>query len=142
MIMNLEMFLNFDGNCKEAIEFYAKVFRIEIGNVMTYADTPPSEGYEVPEADKDKIMYAGLPFNNMVLMCMDVPGDYPFILGNNISPTINLETKDEVKRVFEELSADGTILMEPKKTFFSELYASVIDKFGINWQILYFVKDD
>jgi PhnB protein len=137
--MLLEMFFNFDGRCREAVEFYAKVFRSEIGNLMTYGDTPPGSGYEVPEADKDRIMYAGIPFGNMVLMCMDMPSGEPVVSGNSISPTISFPDKAEVERVFRELSEGGTVHSEPSATFFSELYAAVTDKFGINWQILYYV---
>lgn len=39
------MFLNFDGNCREAAEFYAKVFKMEVGNLMTYGDATPNLNY-------------------------------------------------------------------------------------------------
>ena len=38
--MRLELFFHFDGNCREAVEFYAKVFRTEVSNIMTYGDAP------------------------------------------------------------------------------------------------------
>jgi PhnB protein len=137
----LEMFFNFDGQCREAVEFYAKVFKSEVTNLMTYGDTPPEPGYSVADEYKDRIAYAGVPMDNMVLMCMDMPSDTPVTMGNSISPTISFADKDEVLRVFEELSAGGTVHTEPTQMFFSELYCSVTDKFGINWQILYYVPE-
>ncbi len=138
--MQLEMFINFDGNCREAVEFYAKVFRTEIGNLMTYSDAPPDPSYPISEADKDKIMYAGIQFGNMVAMFMDMPSGAPLIKGNNINPTISIDDKAEVERLFNELSEGGSVEMELQKTFFSELYGMITDKFGISWQILYYTR--
>ena len=143
--MLLEMFFNFDGDCKEAVEFYAKVFKSSVNNLMTYGgvpsegDVPAEEGYYAPGIDKGRVMYAGIPFDNMVLMCMDVPSGYEFAKGNNVSPTISFADKAEVTRVFNELKEGGIVHAEPTQTFFSELYCSVEDKFGILWQILYYV---
>ena len=53
--MQLEMFINFNGNCREAVEFYAKVFKSTVNNLMTYSDAPPEEGYTLPDADRDKM---------------------------------------------------------------------------------------
>ncbi len=138
--MQLEMFINFDGNCREAVEFYAKVFKTEIGNLMTYSEAPPDPNYTVSEADKNKIMYAGIKFGNMVAMFMDMPSGVPFIKGNNISPTISTDDKTEVERLFNELKEGGTVEMELQKTFFSELYGMVTDKFGVIWQLLYYAQ--
>lgn len=136
--MLFELFINFDGECKEAVEFYAKVFKSSVNNLMLYSDTPLTEGYEMQEADKNRVMYAGIPLGDIVVMFMDVPAGYNFIKGNNVTPTVSFDDKAEVTRVFEELKEGGTVHTEPSKTFFSDLYASVEDKFGIIWQILHY----
>ncbi|MCL2526428.1 MAG: VOC family protein [Coriobacteriia bacterium] len=136
--MLCEMFINFDGQCAEALEFYSKAFGAPIENVMKYSDTPPSDDYTVPDADKDRIMYAGIPMGNMTLMFMDFPSGSSFTKGNNISPTVSFADTAEVTRTFEALSEGGTVLTAPSKTFFSDLYASVEDKFGVIWQILHY----
>ena len=46
--MKLEMFINFNGNCREAVEFYVKVFKSEAGNLMTYGATPPAHCLPTP----------------------------------------------------------------------------------------------
>ncbi len=138
--MKLEMFFNFDGNCLEAVEFYAKVFKTKVHNLMTYKDTPPDPNYILPEADKDRIMYAGIEFPNMVGMFMDVPSGYPLTIGSNISPTISTDDKEEVVRLFSELKEGGTVDTDLCQTFFSELYGMVTDRFGISWQILYYSR--
>jgi PhnB protein len=137
--MQLELFINFDGNCREAVEFYAKVFRSEVRNLMTYADAPPDPNYAVPEADRERIMYAGVPIGGMTVMCMDMPSCEPLVVGNNITPTFSTDSKDEVVRLFNELKEGGRVYMEPQQAFFSELYCTVEDKFGVIWQILHYV---
>jgi PhnB protein len=51
-----------------------------------------------------------------------------------------MDDKDEIKRIFEELKDGGEVLMELQQTFFSELYGIVKDKFGIIWQILFYIS--
>ena len=136
--MKLEMFFNFDGNCREALDFYAKVFKSEAGNVMTYGQAPPEPGYTVPEADKDKIIYAGLPVGGMVLMLSDVPSGSDFVCGSNVCPTISDSDKAELTRLFDELKQGGEVYMELGQTFFSELFGMVEDKFGIIWQLSHY----
>lgn len=137
--MQLEMFINFDGNCREAVEFYAKVFKSEVHNLMTYSQVPPDENNPVAEADKDRVMYAGIPIGGMTVMFMDMPSNMPLTVGDNINPTINTSDKDEVVRMFNELKEGGEVFMEPQKVFYSELYAMVKDKFGVIWHILHYV---
>lgn len=136
--MKLEMFINFDGNCREAVEFYAKVFKSEVGNLMTYGEAPPEPGYTLPEADRDRICYAGVPIGGMVVMFMDMPSDSPLTVGDNINPTVNVEDKDEVTRIFNELKDGGKVLFELQKTFYSEWYGMVKDKYGVIWHVMHY----
>jgi PhnB protein len=140
--MQLELFINFDGNCREAVDFYAKVFKSTVNNLMTYGQAPPDPNYVVPEADKNRIMYAGVPIGNIVVMFSDVPSSSEFVKGNNISPTVSTENKDEVARIFDALKEGGEVYMELQTTFFSELFGMVKDKFGVIWQILHYSRKE
>ena len=140
--MQLELFINFDGNCREAVEFYAKVFKSTVNNMMTYGDAPPDPNYPVPPADKDRIVYAGVPVGGMVVMFSDIPAGSDYVCGNNISPTVSIDNKDEVTRMFNELKEGGEVRMELQKTFFSEWYGMVKDKFGVIWQILFYTRPE
>jgi PhnB protein len=140
--VKLEMFINFDGNCREAVEFYAKTFNAEIGNLMTYGDAPPTPGYTMPEADRDRIMYAGLPIGGMVVMFSDAPSGSGFVEGNNICPTIGTDDKDEITRLYNALKEGGEVYMELGATFFSDLFCMVRDKFGVIWQISHYVSQE
>jgi len=136
----MELFINFNGNCREAVEFYAKTFKSTVNHLMTYSQVPPSENYTVPEADKERVMYAGIPLGDIVVMFSDVPSGSEFIQGNNISLTYSIDSKEEVVRIFNELQEGGEVMMKLQQTFYSELYGMVKDKFGIIWQVLYYKR--
>lgn len=139
--MKLELFINFDGNCREAVEFYAKVFKSEVKNLMTFEQAPPHPDYPLNEADKNKVMYSDVLIGDTTVMFMDMPTGMSLVKGDNISPTVSMDDKAEVERIFNELKVGGKVHMELQSTFFSELYSMVEDKFGIIWQILYFNRE-
>jgi len=138
--VQMEFFINFDGNCREAVEFYAKTFKSTVNNLMTYSQMPPSSSYMIPEADKDRVMYAGIQVGDIVMMFSDVPSGSKYIQGNNISLTYSTDNKDEVKRIFNELKEGGEVITELQQTFYSELFGMVKDKFGVIWQVLYYKR--
>jgi len=140
--MQIEMFINFDGNCREAVEFYAKVFKSEVHNLMTYGNAPPDPNYTPSEADRNRICYAGIPMGGMVMMFMDMPSGSPLTIGDNINPTISVDSKDEVTRLFNELKDGGEVFMELQKTFYSEWYGMVKDKFGVIWHLLHYLPKE
>ena len=137
--MQLELFINFDGNCREAVEFYAKVFKSKVGNLMTYGDAPPDPKHPVSDANKNRVIYASVPIGSLVVMFCDVPAGSDFSMGENINPTLSVDDKDEVTRIFNELKEGGEVRMALQRTFFSEWYGIVKDKFGVIWQILQYV---
>lgn len=138
--MQLEMFLNFDGNCREAVGFYAKVFQSEVENLMTYGDAPPDPSYALPEADKNRVMYADIRIGGMTVMFMDMPSNSALTIGDNITPTVSADNKDEVTRIFNELKDGGEVCTELGQTFFSEWYGMVKDKYGVIWHILHYTQ--
>lgn len=131
--MSFDVFLNFDGDCREAIDFYVKVFKLDTpSGTMTYGEAP---GASNSEADNDRILYASLPIFGANMMMSDCPSGYPFVKGNNIAITLGTEDKDEITRLYDALRDGGTVSMALGKTFFSELYAMITDRFGITWQL-------
>ncbi|MDR2934139.1 MAG: VOC family protein [Rickettsiales bacterium] len=135
--MTFELFFNFNnGQALIAAEFYAKIFKSSVENIMLYKDAPADPNYPIPENEKDYLMYACVQIADKKIMFMDMSASFQAKFGNNINPTINAKTREEVDYLFAELSNDGQVFMAPQKTFFSEYYAMVTDKFGITWHIL------
>lgn len=135
--MAFSIFINFNGNCREAVTFYAKVFGKDLPNFMTYGDAPPDPAGEwLPtEETKGLIMYTGLDIGGTEVMFCDVPSSEGYIPGNNISPVVSSTDMEEVRTLFARLSEGGTVDMPLAETFWSGLYGMVTDKFGITWQI-------
>jgi len=130
----VDVFINFNGNCREAVEFYAKVFGTEKQKIMTFGDTPPNPEFPLPEEAKNLVMYTFLNINGSNVMFSDVPPGMPFVAGNNISLTIGSKNMDEIKALFNKMKEGGNVEMELQETFWSKCYGSLTDKFGIPWQ--------
>jgi PhnB protein len=129
--MSFDVFLSFDGDCREALDFYSKVFNQKPANLMTYGQNPDG----VAEADKDRILYASMPIYGSNVMFSDCPSGFNSIKGNNIMLSIGLNDESEIRRIYDALAVDGNPGMKLGKTFFNELFGMVADKFGIIWQI-------
>ncbi|MFD2371570.1 VOC family protein [Brevibacillus sp. GCM10020057] len=135
--MPINPYLNFNGNCREVVEYYAQVFGTEKPQIMTFGDAPPNPEYPLPEEAKALVMHTNLTVCKTMLMFSDVFPGMPFTPGNNISLAIVHDNMDEMKEYFQKLSEGGTVRMELQETFWSKLYGSVVDKFGIEWQFNY-----
>jgi len=133
--MSFSVFFSYDGNCREAVEFYAQVFGQEVQNLMTYAEAPPASGYTMPDEDKERIMYASVPICGCDVMFMDMPSGEPLVRGNQITASIDSKDMEEIRRLFHALAEGGEVGMELQKTFWSDLYGMVTDQFGITWNI-------
>lgn len=134
--MLFDVFVYFDGNAKEALDFYGRIFNSTPSTIMTFKDSPPMEGITLSEEDLDKILYADFKIGNNTVMISDTYPGQEFNRGNNITLTVGLDNEKELERVFNELSQGGEVTMELKKTFFSEKYGEITDKFGIYWSVL------
>lgn len=129
--MAFDVFIGFNGNCREAIDFYAKVFRSQVEGLLTYGDMPAGDDYTPSEEEKNLItpIFGGRP------MFYDAP--FKLSDGNRIAPTLSTKDMDEIRRVFDELKVGGEVEMELQEAFWSDLFGIVIDKFGITWQLLH-----
>jgi len=137
MATTINVYLTFDGNCEEAFNFYKSVFGGEFSYIGRLKDMPDEK---VPEEYKERIMHISYPFTDqIILMGSDTfpPYSLSFIQGNNITLSIKPPTEEDAKKIFNELSAEGTIIMPLEKTFWAKLYGMFTDKFGINWMINY-----
>lgn len=135
----VNVYLTFNGDCREAFEFYKSVFGGEFSHLGTFGEMPPQEDRPaLPESEKDRIMHVSLPISReTVLMGSDTGGEWAsgFSKGNNISVSINTEKQEEGDRLFRELSKGGKVTMPMEKTFWGAYFGMFIDKFGINWMV-------
>lgn len=130
-------YLIFNGNCEEAFLFYKSVFGGEFPYIGKYKDMPAMEGCEsISEQDAERIMHVSLPIGNTVLMGGDSNQQSgEVVMGTNFHVSINTESKAEADRIFNGLSAGGTVFMPMDKTFWGAYFGMFKDKFGIHWMV-------
>lgn len=141
--MQLNHYLNFQGEAEAAFTFYKSVFGGEFSIITRYGDLPPEEGVHLSETEKNAILHVSLPINEYtVLMASDINEQFCnpnsiFTQGNNHYISINLSAnqEDEAKRLLNALSIQGQVEMPLEKTFWGALYGAFTDQFGIKWMI-------
>ncbi|SDF40205.1 PhnB protein [Fontibacillus panacisegetis] len=132
--MAVEVYLNFSGNCREAVEYYADVFETERPKFMTFGESPQNPEFPLPEEAKDLIMHTRLVISGSTVMFSDTFPGMPFVEGNNISLAVVSDSKEELTKYWDKLKQDGVVEMELQETFWTEYYGSLKDKYGIGWQ--------
>jgi PhnB protein len=131
------IYLNFNGNCEEAFNFYKSVFGVEFSYFSRFDQVPDSYEYKATDAYKNRIMHVALPIGNTELMGSDCHEDQvdSFILGNNFSVSISADSKEDVDRLFKGLSKGGIVTMPLSTTFWGDYFGMLTDKFGVNWMV-------
>lgn len=126
--IDLDAYLFFDGNCREAMEFYKGIFGGKL-DVMTYGQVP-----DTSPKNKDKVIHANLNAGEIHLIASDSGiGAVAGVAKVQISLSGNDEPK--LRSIFEKLSDGGTVKSPLQKAFFGALHGSLKDKFDIDWMI-------
>lgn len=115
-------------NCKEAIEYYHHIFGGEIAN------TRLSDGVAIFKGHEGKYIHAELHINeNCVIYFADVFGEKKS--GSTIWLSLEMDSENEIKKVYDQLIEDGHVQMELQETFWGSVYAVVVDKNGVTWEL-------
>ena len=133
--MILNPYLNFDGNAEEAFRFYQTVFGGELF-VQKMSQAPGTEN--LPEEEKNRSMHVALPIgNNQFLMASDCLPSQGHVLnqGNNNYISVTPDSREEADRIFNGLSAGGTVEMPMEDMFWGDYFGSFTDKYGVCWMI-------
>jgi PhnB protein len=128
--------INFNGNAEEAFNFYRSVFGGEFAKIMRFKDIASAE-FPVPEKEANKIMHIALPIGPNVLMANDVPESMgPTNENENRSKiAISAESKEEADKLFNGLSAGGTVEMPITDSPWGSYFGMFRDKYGIEWMV-------
>jgi PhnB protein len=124
-------YLFFNGNCRQAMEFYAKHIGGEL-QIMTYAEAPKGE---VPPGLDDRIMHAALKKGDMMIMASDGMENDPIKFGNSVHLSLSVDTIEEAEKLFRTLSENGRVKMPLAESFWAKRFGTLTDAFGINWMI-------
>ena len=134
----INVYLSFDGNTEVVFNFYKDAFGTEFidGGIKRFRDMPDND--KIAGGDLDKVMHVSLPVGKgNTLMGNDILESWgqKSIPGNNVSISINADSKEEADRLFNALSNGGNITMPLADTFWGAYFGMFTDKFGINWMV-------
>jgi PhnB protein len=124
----INTYLTFNGNCREAVTFYAKCLGAEL-QLMTFADAP----MESPPDLREKVMHAAVRKGTHVVMASDSAPGATVQVGDNFHICIQCESAEEIDRLFKALSEKGEITGPLQDTFWGARFGTLKDQFGINW---------
>lgn len=130
--IQLNPYLNFDGNCEEALNFYKEILdgRIE---VVTRYDEP---SMKAPEEFKNKILHARFYFGDEMIFASDVmPGKSGNQAPGRVALTLGFRDEVLAEKIFRQLVAGGTIGVPFVKQFWGDWHGNLVDRFGIRWML-------
>ena len=120
-------YLNFDGNCEEAMTFYASALVVPL-ELMKFADMP-----ECPPVAEKRIMHARITKGPVVLMASDTMPGMPLHQGNNFSISVQCESAHEIDSFFAALGEGGKVTMPLQDQFWGARFGMLTDRFGVQW---------
>ena len=130
MASQLNPYLTFDGNAREAMEFYHSILGGEL-RINTFGE------FGAPDpAIADKVMHAMLTSEKgYLLMAADTAPGMPYTPGNTITVSLSGDPGEGLEEVWEKLAADGSVQMPFEKQMWGDLYGQLVDKFGVPWMV-------
>jgi PhnB protein len=130
MASQLNPYLTFDGNAREAMEFYRSVFggELRINTFGEFGETDPGLA--------DKVMHASLTTDKGYhLMASDIAPGMPHHPGSTITCSLSGDPGEGLEEVWEKLSDGGTVTMPFEKQMWGDLFGMCTDRFGVPWMV-------
>ena len=139
------IYLNFQGNAEEAFSFYKKVFKTEfVAPIIRMKDTPPMPGApKLSEKEGNCVMHVSLPIlGDTLIMGTDMLESMgqKLRVGNNTTISLEPDSKEELDRLYKNLSEGATDAMAPQEMFWGAYWGTCLDRFGVRWMFNFPVK--
>ena len=131
--MRTEAYLFFEGRCEEAIEFYRGAVGAEVTMMMRFGESPdPSSCGSV---DKNKILHASFKIGETNVLVSDGNCSGKTCFGG-FALSIALDDVSKCEQMYNALADGGQPFMPLAKTFFSEKFGMLTDRFGVTWMLM------
>jgi|SRR6185312_12747743 PhnB protein len=124
-------YLILNGRAKQAIGLYKEALGAEVHGLQRFGDVDQS----CPAARSDLVMHAELRFGDAVLMVSDGPGEGPVPTTSAVQVALALDDAEQLRRVFNVLSADGKVIEKPMNAPWGDVFAALGDRFGVGWML-------
>jgi len=134
--MQVQPYLNFNGRCEEALQFYSKSLGAKVEMMMRFSEAPekPQPGM-VPPGSENKIMHAAFKVGDTQILASDGHADgKPVFQGFGLA--ISAANDAEAIKLFNAVGKGGKVQAPLGKTFFASSFGMVTDKFGVLWMVL------
>lgn len=126
------VYLMFDGRCRQALTFYAELLGGVLEDMMTYGNSPAAD--EVPETMHELVIHGAVNLGGRYLMGSDMPADQ-YQLPASASVQISYKDPARGEAVFNALAEGGQVEMPFAETFWAYRFGMVRDRFGVQWMI-------
>lgn len=126
-------YLTYNGNCREAMQFYCDRLGATLQMMMRIGDAPMAD--QIPADQHERIMHARIQLNGLVLMASDAMSGFPFEGHKGFSLSLNPTKPAEAERLFAALADGGAVTMPLEKTIWARLFGTVTDRFGVPWMV-------
>jgi PhnB protein len=133
----IKSYLTFNGNCREAMEFYKECLGGELV-FQTIGESPLSD--KMPAKMRDLILHATLTRDQLELLATDMVGDQGVIRGNSVSLMLDCSSEEEIRTSYSKLSKGGKSTHPLELSFWGALFGDLTDKYGNTW-LLHFDKE-
>lgn len=142
-MITINPYINFNGNAEEAFEFYKSVLGGDFGTITRFKDIASNE-FPVPDDEAEKIMRITLPVGPTLLIANDVPAAMGRVSEeeNRSKIAITVGSSEEADRIFNGLSAGGTVEMPMDESPWGTRFSMFRDKYGIEWTVEFDPKND
>jgi PhnB protein len=127
---NINAYLTFGGNCREAMSFYKDVLGGEL-KLQTIGESPMAD--KMPPDMKDYILHAQLSNGSLMLMGSDMVSELGLHKGNAVSLMLACESEAVIKDCYKKLSEEGQASHPLEDTFWGALFGDLTDKYGNHW---------
>ncbi len=131
--MDVNTYLFFDGDCREAFEFYERSLDGRIETMMTYGEGPARD--KVPVEAHERIMHVCLRVGGYRIMGSDRPGPHSNGPIEGAYLVLGIADPDEAERLFGVLSEGGQVEMAMEETFWAWRFGTTVDRFGVRWMV-------
>ncbi|MGA2348909.1 MAG: VOC family protein [Terracidiphilus sp.] len=132
--MKLTTYLNYGGNCAEALHFYEKHLGGKILTIFTFDQMPEPKNF--PPGFEKRVMHARIMIGETMLMASDGPPD-KFEPMRSVYLALGVNSNEEAESLYALLKEGGEIFMPIGETFFAQRFAMLRDKFGTSWMIIH-----
>jgi PhnB protein len=131
--MQINAYLNFNGQCEAAFKFYERVLGGKILMMSRFEDSPMAQ--QMPADMRGKILHARIQIGDTVVMGSDPPPDR-YSPQKGFALSLQMKTAAEAEKIFHTLSENGQVGMAMSKTFFAERFGMLTDRFGVPWMVV------